>query len=108
MTTCGGIVSTDTIIKYPASGKYGNNKHCVWDVDIVGGFCVKVTMIDVEQHSRCNYDYLQVGNQKHCGRNRVSMPPEACFSRPTKIVFRSDHIIGLSGFQLEIKGKKLV
>ena len=57
---------------YPAP--YPHNKDCVWRVIVPNGRRIAVTFnaIDLEEHSACNYDYIEARDGSLSSSTRVS------------------------------------
>ena len=51
---------------------------------------------DVESHSSCDYDWVQIGEEKYCGSNKPS--PILSSGNTMDITFHSDFSVARSGF----------
>merc|ERR1712127_312918 len=62
---CGGEITDDAIITSPGfddPGHYPNNIDCTWEINIAGvsGFMIHPEVFEVEDHSTCVYDSLNI------------------------------------------------
>ncbi|XP_078685003.1 CUB domain-containing protein 2-like [Branchiostoma floridae x Branchiostoma belcheri] len=106
-----GDYGTITSPGYP--GMYPPNLRCSWTITVSRGrlAAIRFTSIDIQEHSRCAYDYLAVydgatssGTQlgKFCG-NTIPSPVMAS-GRTMHLVFISDHSVNGHGFSVEYAG----
>ena len=63
-TQCGGTYTTDTgVVRSPGyPGPYPHSRTCEWVIRVQPGKQIRlnVTQFELESHSSCNYDYLEI------------------------------------------------
>lgn len=61
---CGGLLTTPTgsFVSPNFPLPYGHNAECYWTISVAEGSNVQLVFVefDLEDHSDCNYDYVQV------------------------------------------------
>ena len=66
MPGCGGTLSgpSGSFVSPNFPLAYGHNAECYWNISVARGSRLHLTFLsmDLEQHSRCNYDYVEVGH----------------------------------------------
>ncbi|KAJ8307340.1 hypothetical protein KUTeg_015424, partial [Tegillarca granosa] len=107
---CGGALTTDTgTIQSPNyPNAYNHDASCVWTITVSPADTIRFsfTTMDLEHHSNCNYDYVEVRdgpneNADLLGRYCGSTVPSTLISSSNTlyILFRSDSSNAASGFQ---------
>ncbi|XP_078496615.1 scavenger receptor cysteine-rich domain-containing protein DMBT1-like [Lissotriton helveticus] len=107
--SCGGILSQPigsfSSPNFPSL--YPNNAYCVWRIEADTGFCIQVIIpsLRLEVPPGCIYDYVEVYDGSH---NTSALLGKICndsyysftsTSNRMNVLFKSDYIITLSGFQ---------
>ena len=98
-STAGGQIETPN---YPSN--YNNNADITFPLEVATGYFIKLTFhtFDIEAHSRCGFDYVQVldtdGSElaKLCG-NSLPTPLTSSGNKMT-VVFHSDYSVTRPGF----------
>ncbi|BES95605.1 calcium ion Hypothetical protein [Nesidiocoris tenuis] len=112
LTGCGGEIAgySGSIISPNYPFPYGRNAECIWKVTVSQGSVISLTIVDIdlETHSTCNLDYLELrdgisSRSPLLGRYCTSNHPFAIMSTSNAmfIKFRSD--ISRSGRGFNIK-----
>ena len=86
--------------KYYATDNYSNNMNCMFEINPGGAWRWKVTFLDIESQSTCNYDKFQiVGGDYHCnGRPDSGEWHEESGGR--SFGFKTDYSVTQGGFRL--------
>ena len=108
---CGGTYTTDTgVLRSPGYPQpYPHSRTCEWVVRVQPGRQIRlnVTEFDLESHSNCNYDYLEIRNGgystspligKFCGSEIPPIIPS--FSNQLYLKFQSDRSRYGAGFKI--------
>ena len=102
--TSGPCVITDngecvTSDNYPT--QYGNDVTCT--ITATSSIHVAFTHFDVENHYTCDYDYIEVGGSKYCGKTSGDTnypPPSLQVGANTVITFKSDSFQAETGWKM--------
>ncbi|XP_072174323.1 cubilin-like [Diadema setosum] len=107
---CGGtFTATSGSFSSPSDGNaYPHGAHCVYNIVVDPGLVIRLSFdaFALEDHSNCNYDYVEVydngttPNVTFLGRYCGSTPPHALTSTTNRmsVVFSTDGSIALDGF----------
>lgn len=112
---CGGNFYTESgVVKSPGyPDHYPNNRDCIWVLQVADGhqLSINFTAFNLEIHSRCSYDYVEIRNGgyesspligKFCG---TRFPPYfISHSNQLWIHFQSDYSHAGTGFMLIYSG----
>ena len=109
---CGGtpldITATGGTITSPNfPNNYGNDQVCIWRITVPSGSLVQLsfTALELEDHSTCNYDFVEVQNGfgnispligKYCGSTQP--PSLTTDGRSIYVKFKSDSSVTFKGF----------
>lgn len=79
-----GVAGSFSSPGYPLN--YPHNKECIWNIHGAPGSSIQLTIhdFDVEQHTSCNFDTLEVGSRivSPClTKSRVKLEPAHILSR---------------------------
>ncbi|GBP07541.1 Cubilin homolog [Eumeta japonica] len=109
---CGGQINERVygIIASPGSpGKYPPNRDCNWEISVDFGKRIQINffLLDLENHSNCSFDYLEIfdGNSRTdplLGRYCNASLPQPVLSAGSNILihFHSDAFTSGGGFQI--------
>lgn len=116
--TCGGLVTAPTTIRSPVSkndGFHPQNMKCFWNITAPEGkkILIKFIKLDMEYHSECIFDNVQVYNGKNvaleqrmvnlCGNISTNVPTISVPSRYAVVKSASDDTTNSRGFVADIK-----
>merc|ERR1719206_690724 len=100
-TACGGnYLTTSGVLRSPGyPSPYGHNRDCEWTITVDQGnqILLNVTEFELEHHSNCNFDYLEIRNGgyssspligRFCGSEIPPVIPS--FSNQLYLRFKSD------------------
>ncbi|XP_067930809.1 cubilin-like [Watersipora subatra] len=77
-TVCGGILTnaTGTIVSPGHPNFYPHGVDCLWEVRVAEGFQIRLTFdfISIESSTPCNYDYVQVSNNRSDNATGSNLP----------------------------------
>merc|ERR1712062_357725 len=86
---------------YPAA--YPNNLDKTWNIEVAPGQRIQLTFesFDLEAHSDCGYDYVQISHgsfqQRYCGSSKPG--PIISSGNTMTVTFHSDHSVNGNGFK---------
>ena len=66
---CGGVLTEDSasIISPNYPNTYPHNAECIWTIQVPEGNIInfEVTDLRIEEHTNCQYDYIEVRGSNH-------------------------------------------
>ncbi|CAH0721455.1 unnamed protein product, partial [Brenthis ino] len=110
---CGGVLdSEEGSIVYPLSNTtYADNARCAWVIHTAPDKVINVTFtkFNLEEHSSCNYDFVQIHDGRSSASQLIGRFCGTNFPNGGNIIsshnnlyfwFRSDHSVAKEGFSL--------
>ncbi len=109
-SVCGGNYHTTTgVVRSPGfPDNYGRGRECTWVITVGRGqqIMLNFTVFDMENHTDCEYDHLEIRNGGHLtspliGRYCGNQVPSrvTSFSNQLYLHFRSDNSVSARGFE---------
>ena len=110
-TVCGGnYYTTSGVLHSPGwPNDYGHGRECTWIISVPVGqqILLNFTVFDMENHTNCNFDYLEIRNGgyltspllgRFCGNRIPATIPS--FSNQLFLKFSSDNSLSARGFEV--------